>query len=180
MGRASRGVCGIKLADGDELCAMLRVVPDERMLVLSEYGYGKRVDFDNFNPHSRATHGQMIYNPEDRTGELVGAITVSDEHEVVVITSLGKTLKFAADTVSIQGKGAKGVRILNIERPDFVIGLDKVIREETAEDLADAAAEAAPQAEAPSAETAEETVISPVEAEDDEDKPAAADEGEQE
>jgi len=179
MGRASRGVCGIKLADGDELCAMLRVVPDERMLVLSEYGYGKRVDFDNFNPHSRATHGQMIYNPEDRTGELVGAITVSDEHEVVVITSLGKTLKFAADTVSIQGKGAKGVRILNIERPDFVIGLDKVIREETAEDLADAAAEAAPQAEALIAEAAEETVISPVEAEEDEDKPAATDEGDQ-
>ena len=163
MGRASRGVCGIKLEDGDELTAMLRVVPDERMLVLSEYGYGKRVDFDNFNPHSRATHGQMIYNPEDRTGELVGAITVSDEHEVVVITSLGKTLKFAADTVSIQGKGAKGVRILNIERPDFVIGLDKVIREEEAEELADTE-----EPEVVATDVAEETVVAPVEAEDEE------------
>jgi len=138
MGRASRGVCGIKLAEGDELTAMLRVQSTERMLVLSEYGYGKRVDFDNFNPHGRATHGQMIYCPEDRTGELVGAITVGEEHEVVVITSLGKTLKFAANTVSVQGKGAKGVRILNIERPDFVIGLDKVIREEDAEEITEA------------------------------------------
>jgi DNA gyrase subunit A len=138
MGRASRGVCGIKLENGDELTAMLRVTSDERMLVLSEYGYGKRVDFDNFSPHGRATHGQMIYSPEDRTGELVGAITVGDQHEVVVITSQGKTLKFAAETVSIQGKGAKGVRILNIERPDFVIGLDKVIREDEAQELAEA------------------------------------------
>jgi len=132
-GRSSRGVCGIKLEDSDELTAMLRVSSDQKMLVLSEYGYGKRVEFDNFNPHSRATHGQMIYTPEDRTGELVGAITVLDSDDVVVITSQGKTLKFAADTVSIQGKGAKGVRILNIDRPDFVIGLDKVAREEEAE-----------------------------------------------
>jgi DNA gyrase subunit A len=136
MGRASRGVCGIKLENADELTAMLRVSSDQKMLVLTEYGYGKRVEFENFNPHSRATHGQMIYCPEDKTGEIVGAITVLDSDDVVVITSQGKTLKVAADTVSIQGKGAKGVRILNIERPDFVIGLDKVAREEDAETMA--------------------------------------------
>jgi len=138
-GRASRGVIGIRLEDSDELAAMLRVSPDERMLVLSEYGYGKRVDFDNFSPHSRGTMGQIIYNPEDKTGELVGAIAVADSDEVVVITSQGKTLKIDAGTVSIQGKGAKGVRVLNIEKPDFVIGLDRLIKEEVAQDLAEAA-----------------------------------------
>jgi DNA gyrase subunit A len=137
MGRASRGVCGIKLENADELTAMLRVSADQKMLVLTEYGYGKRVEFENFNPHSRATHGQMIYNPEDKTGEIVGAITVLDSDDVVVITSQGKTLKIAADSVSIQGKGAKGVRVLNIDRPDFVIGLDKVAKEEEAEARAD-------------------------------------------
>ena len=160
MGRASHGVCGIKLENADELAAMLRVSPDQKMLVLSEYGYGKRVEFDNFNPHSRATHGQMIYCPEDRTGELVGAITVLDTDDVMVITSQGKTLKIAADSVSIQGKGAKGVRILNIERPDFVIGLDKVAREDEAEVGADEA-----EAEAEGVETA----IIPEEAQEDED-----------
>jgi DNA gyrase subunit A len=133
MGRASRGVCGIKLENADELTAMLRVSPDQKMLVLSEYGYGKRVEFDNFNAHGRATHGQMIYCPEERTGELVGAITVLDTDDVMVITSQGKTLKITADSVSIQGKGAKGVRILNIDRPDFVIGMDKVAHEEEVE-----------------------------------------------
>jgi DNA gyrase subunit A len=158
MGRASHGVCGIKLENADELAAMLRVSPDQKMLVLSEYGYGKRVEFDNFNPHSRATHGQMIYCPEDRTGELVGAITVLDTDDVMVITSQGKTLKIAADSVSIQGKGAKGVRILNIERPDFVIGLDKVAREDEAEVGVE-------EAEADGVET---TII-PEEAQEDED-----------
>jgi DNA gyrase subunit A len=133
MGRASRGVCGIKLQNADELTAMLRVSMDQKMLVLTEYGYGKRVEFNNFNPHSRATHGQMIYCPEEKTGEIVGAITVLDSDDVVVITSQGKTLKIAADSVSIQGKGAKGVRILNIDKPDFVVGMDKVAKEEDAE-----------------------------------------------
>jgi DNA gyrase subunit A len=133
MGRASRGVCGIKLQNADELTAMLRVSVDQKMLVLTEYGYGKRVEFNNFNPHSRATHGQMIYCPEEKTGEIVGAITVLDSDDVVVITSQGKTLKMAADSVSIQGKGAKGVRILNIDKPDFVVGMDKVAKEEDAE-----------------------------------------------
>ena len=136
-GRASRGVCGIKLTNADELTAMLRVSADQKMLVLTEYGYGKRVEFDNFTAHGRATHGQIIYAPEEKTGEIVGAITVLDSDDVVVITSQGKTLKLPASTVSIQGKGAKGVRVLNINRPDFVIGLDKIAREEEAEALAE-------------------------------------------
>ncbi len=130
MGRASRGVCGIKLEKEDELTAMLRVNPDERILLLSEYGYGKRTDFDNFSPHGRATRGQMIYCPDEKTGELVGAITVRDNDDVMVITSQGKTLKIAADTVNVQGKSARGVRVVNIDKPDFVIGLDKILREE--------------------------------------------------
>jgi len=142
MGRASRGVCGIKLTNADELTAMLRVSNEQKMFVLTEYGYGKRVEFDNFTAHGRATHGQIIYSAEEKTGEVVGAISVLDSDDVVVITSQGKTLKIAADSVSIQGKSAKGVRVLNIDRPDFVIGLDKIAREEEAEALAAAVAPA--------------------------------------
>ncbi|NLJ46183.1 MAG: DNA topoisomerase (ATP-hydrolyzing) subunit A [Treponema sp.] len=130
MGRASRGVCGIRLEDADELCAMLPVNPDERMLILSEFGYGKRVRFDEYNSHGRATRGQRIYDPDDRTGELVGAIAVRARDEVVVITSQGKTLKLPADSVPTQGRQARGVRIVNIDKPDFVIGLDRIVRED--------------------------------------------------
>ena len=144
MGRATRGVTGIRLKDADELASMLRVTPDERMLLLTEYGYGKRVGFDFFATHGRATGGQMIYSPEEKTGEIVDAITVKTTDDVVVITSLGKTLKIASDSVADQGKGARGVRVLNIEKPDFVIGLDKVMREDEAEIIAEAALAQAP------------------------------------
>ena len=130
MGRSSRGVCGIRLEDTDELCAMLPVNPEERMLILSEYGYGKRVRFDEYNSHGRATRGQRIYDPDDKTGELVGAITVRPENEIVVITSQGKTLKLPADSVPTQGRQARGVRIVNIDKPDFVIGLDRIVQED--------------------------------------------------
>jgi DNA gyrase subunit A len=161
MGRASRGVCGIKLEHADELTAMLRVSAEQKMFVLTEYGYGKRVEFDNFTAHGRATHGQIIYTPEEKTGEIVGAITVLDSDDVVVITSQGKTLKLAASTVSIQGKGAKGVRVLNIDRPDFVIGLDKVAREEEVRAMAEEGPLMVPEVAAQS-EDEDESAESPI------------------
>ena len=114
---------------------MLRVSDTERIFILSEYGYGKRTDFDNFNAHGRGTGGQVIYAPDDKTGELVGAISVLDDDNVMVITSQGKTLKISADTVNILGKAARGVKIVNIERPDFVIALDRIAKDELEDEV---------------------------------------------
>jgi DNA gyrase subunit A len=132
MGRGSHGVCGIRLADSDELNAMLRVNEGEQMLLISESGYGKRIDFDNFNPHGRATRGQRIYEPDDKSGEIVCAITVREEDDVVVMTSQGKTLKTKASDVRLCGKTARGVHIVNIDSPDFVVGMDRIVNEEVA------------------------------------------------
>lgn len=130
MGRATRGVRGIMLAADDELAAMLRVAEGQAILLVTENGYGKRVEFDNFMTHSRGTRGQMIYVPEDLSGEVVGAVSIGNEDEVMVITSTGKTIKVEAETIRVCGKGARGVRIVNIEPPDSVIGLDKIVKEE--------------------------------------------------
>jgi DNA gyrase subunit A len=128
MGRASRGVRGIMLTDRDELCAMLRVAPDEQMLLISDQGYGKRTDYDNFSGHGRGTKGQKIYDPN--SGELVCAISIRERDDIVVMTSLGKTLKFQAANVRLCGKTAKGVRIVNIDPPDTVVGIDRIVNEE--------------------------------------------------
>jgi len=130
MGRTSRGVIGIRMDSDDELAAVLRVSESERMLILSENGYGKRCDFDNFSPHGRGTRGQMVYVPDEKTGEIVEAITVLDEDSIVVITAQGKTLKIAVNTVNLLKKSASGVRIVNIEKPDFVIGVDRIANEQ--------------------------------------------------
>jgi DNA gyrase subunit A len=132
MGRASRGVRGIRLSDRDELAAMLRVDHSKTMLIATTNGYGKRVEYDNFSSHGRGTGGQMIYVPDDVSGEVVDAVSIDPEDEAMIITSTGKTIKIDAESVRILGKGARGVRIVNIGSPDLVIGLDRVVREEEA------------------------------------------------
>ena len=130
LGRASRGVTGIRLSGGDELAGALRVQDDAQMLVMTECGYGKRVKFSEFTPHGRATGGQRIYTIGDKTGEIVGLVTVQEKDEVVCITSQGKTLRVSARSISLMGRAAQGVRILNIERPDSLIGMDTVAEED--------------------------------------------------
>jgi len=64
------------------------------------------------------------------SGEVVSAVSIREEDEAMIITSMGKTIKIDASTVRVLGKGARGVRIVNIDAPDYVIGLDRVVREE--------------------------------------------------
>jgi DNA gyrase subunit A len=138
MGRGSRGVSGMKLGGGDELTGLLRVspadgnAPAERMLILSEYGYGKRVEFGEFSSHGRGTGGQKIYTVTDKTGEIVGAVSVLDNEEIMCITSQGKSIKLKVSGIRVMGRSAQGVRILTIDKPDFVIGLDKIVQEDEA------------------------------------------------
>ncbi|MGF7109129.1 DNA topoisomerase (ATP-hydrolyzing) subunit A [Treponema pedis] len=130
LGRSSRGVTGIKLSSGDELTGALRVTENQKMLVMTENGYGKRVEFSEFSPHGRGTGGQKIYTVSEKTGEVVGLLTVLDDDEVVCITGQGKTIRVNVNTIGTMGRAAQGVRILDIEKPDILIGLDVVAREE--------------------------------------------------
>jgi len=129
MGRTARGVRGLTLQEEDELAAMLRVDSEESMLIITQNGYGKRVKYDLFTPHSRGTRGQIIYEPDESSGEVIKAITVREEDEVMVITSMGKTIKLNVSAVRQMGKAARGVRIVNIDPPDLVIGMDKIVQQ---------------------------------------------------
>jgi DNA gyrase subunit A len=136
MGRASRGVTGMKLASDDELTGILRVdntadqAASEKMLILSEYGYGKRVDFTEFSSHGRGTGGQKIYTVTEKAGELIGCVNVLDNEEIMCITSQGKSIKLKVDSIRVMGRSAQGVRILSIDKPDFVIGVDRIVHED--------------------------------------------------
>jgi DNA gyrase subunit A len=136
MGRSSRGVSGMKLGNDDELTGVLRVDTTEpvekaeKMLILSEYGYGKRVDFSEFSSHGRGTGGQKIYTVSEKTGEIVGCVNVLENEEIMCITSQGKSIKLKVDGIRIMGRAAQGVRILSIDKPDFVIGVDRIVKED--------------------------------------------------
>jgi DNA gyrase subunit A len=140
MGRSTRGISGMKLTGSDELTGMLRVdLPDgrlddkvEKMLILSEYGYGKRVDFSEFSPHRRGTGGQKIYTVTEKTGEIIGCVNVLDNEDIMCITSQGKSIKLKVKEIRVMGRAAQGVRLLSIDKPDFVIGLDRIVKEDDA------------------------------------------------
>jgi DNA gyrase subunit A len=140
MGRSSRGVSGMRLDDDDELTGLLQVdnaeppASRETMLLLSEYGFGKRVDFGEFTSHGRGTRGQRIYTVTGKTGELVGCVNVLDNEEIMCITSQGKSLKLKVASIRVMGRSAQGVRILSIDKPDFVIGVDRIVKEDNAEE----------------------------------------------
>ena len=134
MGRASRGVCGLRLSNEDELAGAVCVNSDEKMLLMTSFGSGKRVSFDEFMRHGRATGGQKGYNVTEKTGEVVGVISVTDSDEIMCITSQGKSLRVPADSISEQGRAAQGVRVLDINQPDMVIGIDKIANDEDSEE----------------------------------------------
>ena len=148
MGRSSRGIAGMKLSDGDELTGMLQVDNSqdkpsekvEKMLIISEYGYGKRVEFSEFTSHGRGTGGQKIYTVTERTGEIVGCVNVLNDDDIMCITSQGKSIKLKVNEVRTMGRSAQGVRLFNIDKPDFVIGLDRIVKEDEAEAEPEAAA----------------------------------------
>jgi DNA gyrase subunit A len=145
MGRSSRGISGMKLSNGDELTGLLRVDLDEnrppekveKMLILSEYGYGKRVDFSEFTSHGRGTGGQKIYTVTEKTGEIIGCVSVLDNDDIMCITSQGKSIKLKVKEVRVMGRSAQGVRLLSIDKPDFVIGLDRIVKEDATADTAE-------------------------------------------
>jgi DNA gyrase subunit A len=130
MGRASRGVQGMKLDKRDELAGILRVEDDADILLVSEFGYGKRTSYANFSPHGRGTRGQVIYKANDRTGEVIGALSVREVDEIVCIASQGNAIKLKMQEIPLQGKTAQGVRVVNIDKPDFVVGMARVVNEE--------------------------------------------------
>jgi DNA gyrase subunit A len=155
MGRASRGVSGMRLDSDDEIAGVLRVDDVNKMLVLSEYGYGKRVDFSEFTVHGRGTGGQKIYTISEKTGDIVGCATVTDGDMIMCLTSQGKSIKLEADEINLMGRAAQGVRVVYIDRPDFVIGVERVARDEETEEETGEVAEGA-EPEANTAEASEE------------------------
>lgn len=130
MGRASRGIKGIRLMSGDELACAVAVKPEEQLFVVTEYGYGKRVEYANFQPHGRGGKGVIAYKTSEKTGEIAGALSVTDDADLVVITSQGNAIKLRVSQITTQGKSAQGIRVVNIDQPDFVVGVDKAEKED--------------------------------------------------
>lgn len=132
MGRSAHGVKGIKLKAGDALAGMAIVEKGEWLLVVTEKGYGKRVEFRNFFPHSRGTGGQIYIKVVEATGEVASVRGVADDDEFFAITSMGMIIRSLVKEASIQGRTGKGVRLITLKYPDIVVDIGRVEKDEDA------------------------------------------------
>ncbi|MCF7944626.1 MAG: DNA topoisomerase (ATP-hydrolyzing) subunit A [Spirochaetia bacterium] len=135
MGRATRGVRGMKLRPDDEIASILMVDSERKILLVTEDGYGKRLDFDSFSVHARATQGQICYKLQEKTGRIVGALSVKEEDNLMSITSMGTTLRIEVSQIPVQGRSSSGVIISNISEADRVVAIARVENEENEEEL---------------------------------------------
>ncbi len=124
VGRSAAGVRGIRLMDGNTLVSAHCIAEDEKLLLVTEKGYGKRVEYNAFVPHARGTKGQRCFAiSEEKTGDVVAGVSVAGDNSCTLVTHLGKLIKFDVNSVSVQGRIASGVRVLNVKEGDSIISL---------------------------------------------------------
>lgn len=136
MGRQAAGVRAIKLEDGDEVVSMELVKEGQELFVVTEKGYGKRTSVDEYKMQTRGGKGLLTYDKAKfkKTGELVGAMVVNEDDEIMLINSDGIIIRIRAAEVSRLGRSTQGVRIMKVEEDTNIIALAKVISEEDSEE----------------------------------------------
>ena len=136
MGRIAGGVRAIKLEKDDEVVAMELVEPGQELLVVTKKGFGKRTKVSDYKIQVRGGKGLLTYDKAKfkKTGELVGAMVVDEEDDVLLINSSGVIIRIPAKEISRLGRATQGVKIMNVGEDANIIALAKVIREDELED----------------------------------------------
>ena len=124
------GVIGMKVLGEDEVAGIMCAEEGRKMLLITSMGYGKRVDYELFMPHGRSTKGQIAYAINDKTGPVVGVISVADGDELMCITTHGNTVRVKVDEISSQGRNSMGVKVVNVSKDDYIASLASVSKEE--------------------------------------------------
>ena len=114
-GRVSMGVIGMNLDDGDEIIGMQMDSQGETLLVVSENGIGKRTDISEFPIQKRGGKGVLCYKIVEKTGYLVGAKLVHEDHDIMMITNEGIVIRIGVKDISIIGRNTSGVKLMNID-----------------------------------------------------------------
>ena len=142
MGRNAGGVKGIELDKGDAVVALALVDPESTLLVAGGNGIGKRTDFEEYRQQSRGGKGIITMKTSDKTGNVVGALTVRDSDELMLITSGGQMVRIPVKGIREAGRNTMGVKLINLADKDKLQAIAPVISESQEDD---AAADAAPE-----------------------------------
>ncbi len=147
MGRGTYGVWGMKLDEGDQVVALDLVEVGATLLAVSENGYGKRSDMDEYRKTHRGGKGIITMKTTDKTGKVVGVRMVTDEDQVMLVSSGGKVMRFRVKEIRVIGRNTQGVRLIGLDEGERVAAVARLAeREEEGEpaEVASADADAEP------------------------------------
>jgi DNA gyrase subunit A len=130
MGRSAGGVRGINLEAGDALVAAAIVVPDAALLVAGENGIGKRTAFEEYRIQSRGGKGIITMKTGDKTGGVIGALTVRDSDEIMLITVGGQMVRTFVKDIREAGRNTQGVKLVNVDAGDKLQAIAPVVGED--------------------------------------------------
>jgi DNA gyrase subunit A len=125
MGRVARGVRGMRLNPEQRVIALI-VVDQGAILTVTENGYGKRTLIDEFPQHGRGGQGVIAIQTSERNGSVVGAVQVQDGDEIMLITNAGTLVRTRVEEISILGRNTQGVRLINVQNGEKLIGVEKI------------------------------------------------------
>jgi len=145
MGRTAYGVRGITLRETDEVVAMEVVREGGTMLTVTENGFGKRTELEEYRKQSRGGVGIINIQTSDRNGKVVGIAYVHDDDELMLISQQGMILRMVAKDARSIGRATQGVRLLGVEEGDQVVSVARLAEREGEENGAEPPAEPAPE-----------------------------------
>jgi len=133
MGRTAMGVKAMNLTEDDYVVSagVISQNTDEKLLFVSENGYGKCTEFDEFRLQRRSGKGLRVYKITPKTGNLVGVCTVGEREELMLINSEGVIIRMKISGISIQGRVTQGVKLINLENGVTVVDMAKISEEQS-------------------------------------------------
>ena len=138
MGRGATGVKGINLADDDKAIGMICVSrADAQLLVVSEKGFGKRSDIEDYRITSRGAKGVKTLNITDKVGNLVAIKEVTDDDDLMIITTRGIAIRIHVSDLRVMGRNTQGVKLIKLNDKDAIASVTRIIREEDEEESGD-------------------------------------------
>jgi DNA gyrase subunit A len=127
MGRTAAGVRGIKLEEGAKVNALL-ILSEGRLLMATEYGYGKRTEVDQFSVQKRGGMGVIAIQTSERNGQAIGAVQVTDDDEIMLISDGGTLVRTAVGNVSITGRNTQGVTLIKLSKGERLTQVERIAR----------------------------------------------------
>lgn len=160
IGRVGAGVRGISLDGDDEVVGMICIEPESNqdVLVLSENGYGKRTDLEEYRITNRGGKGVKTINVTEKTGKLISIQAVTDDNDLMIINRSGLTIRTAVEQIRIAGRATQGVRIINLREGDAIASVMAVPKSEEEEsEVVEVSAETVDTVESAEVATPEQT-----------------------